>query len=612
MLQFTSAKFYQNDKLRSYEGLGITYSNYSWIIPIETCVATLQPVDFNYQSVSSYIIKYKNQIEDGSIASLLDSEIIEEFQLLCIFGLKSFFNQDKQVVESNCRTSPKHGGNELIPNKFVNRFFSLLNDGSKEEADRFSIFVEKVIDLPRADYEVIMSVLKTFSHSLQLLSSNIDLAYSMMIYCLESLTQNFDGYETNWDDYDQSIKSKLDYFIEKKGFEEDTANEIRQLLLSSTNSKLQQRFINFAIEYVDNMFFKEEANGLSAPLRKSDLKRVLVNAYKLRSGYVHELKEIEAHIKIDDRIGGEFFVWDKEPFLTYRGLVRLVHHIISNFIDSREVLKTEHDYDWYNHLAGTIPMNLHPQYWIGDAEHFSPSGSTILLSGFLSYLAGGLLNKEKIIPLVDLSLKIEELFENGVKKEYKLPMMAFYTLYNVNIKSSDESLVHQFYLKSYEDILEEGLKYILKKEYQPPMVNMYSLFNQIIFTSHRSPNYQRFIDEHGQILDDCSIESIITFSISGQKWPWKIDEIQKEYCAYKKKKYNKLSLNIPPIFELLISINIANSYLENEDIINFNKWMDISILDYPGNSKRQEYIEKKKQEEKPITMSDFLELVEIK
>ncbi len=609
MLQVTSGKFYKTDELRSYEGIGISYSNFNWIIPIKTCVATLQPVETNYSSITSYIIKYTNQIENkGAIGGLLDSEIIEQFQLLCIFGLKSFFNSDKSIVEQYCRVSPKGSETEYVPSKFVNQFFDIPVVGSNEDAKNFVKFVEKVIDLPREKYIVVIDVLKAFSHSLQFLDSNIDLSYSIMIYCIESLAQNFDEYKSNWKDYDPSVKSKLDKLFEKHGLGNGITDEIRQLLLSSSNSKLKQRFVEFTEKYVTDEFFKSEADGIKNPLRKSDLKQVLDNAYKMRSEYVHGLKEIEKHIKIDNLIFEETTSWEDKRYLTYRGLVRLVHHVISTFIKNQEILKIENGYDWYNNLPQTIQMYLHPKYWVGDANNFSPNGSIIMLSGFLEYLSYGLLNDEKIIPLVGLCLKIEQLIESGVKKEYKLPMMAFYLMYNINIESSNESLVHQLYLKDYEDLLEKGLKYVIKTEYQPPMVNIYSLYNQIIFTKHKAPNYHSFLDKHADILDNCCIESIITYLMIGKELPWEIDEIEKHYRNYKKKKYNKLSLTIPPIFELFISINIANAYLREDNIICFNKWIDLSILDHPGNLIIQKYIEKNKIEQSPIDFKKILDL----
>jgi len=125
MLQIISGKFFKSDNRYIHEAKGITYSNYSWIEPIKTCVATLEPVD-TYKSVSSYVISYTNQIEKeraGVLVRTGDSEIVQQFQLLCIFGLKAFFDTDRNNVEINCRERPKSSNDFYLPSIFVPRFF---------------------------------------------------------------------------------------------------------------------------------------------------------------------------------------------------------------------------------------------------------------------------------------------------------------------------------------------------------------------------------------------------------------------------------------------------------------------------------------------------------
>jgi hypothetical protein len=62
MLQIISGKFFDSDDRYAYDAKGIVFGNYSWRHPIQTCVATLEPVD-TYASVASYVISYVNQIE---------------------------------------------------------------------------------------------------------------------------------------------------------------------------------------------------------------------------------------------------------------------------------------------------------------------------------------------------------------------------------------------------------------------------------------------------------------------------------------------------------------------------------------------------------------------
>lgn len=104
MLQIITGKFFKKDvPLRTYDRKGITYSNYSWMEPIKTSVATLEPVEIYSTSVSSFVISYVNKIEKmegpGSIVRIGDYEIVHQFELLSFFGLKSFFQMIEPLLK---------------------------------------------------------------------------------------------------------------------------------------------------------------------------------------------------------------------------------------------------------------------------------------------------------------------------------------------------------------------------------------------------------------------------------------------------------------------------------------------------------------------------------
>jgi hypothetical protein len=91
MLQVISGKFFKPGFRQTSPAKVILYSNYSWIGTIQTCVATLEPVDTFGSSICSYVLNYTNQMEGeprpGALAPTGDWEIIRQFQLLCTFGL---------------------------------------------------------------------------------------------------------------------------------------------------------------------------------------------------------------------------------------------------------------------------------------------------------------------------------------------------------------------------------------------------------------------------------------------------------------------------------------------------------------------------------------------
>jgi hypothetical protein len=119
MLQVISGKFFKKPNRFTHDAKAVTYSNFSYYQSIKTCIATLEPADIFHESAVPYIINYTNQIEydeirPGVISRIGDPEIVQQFQLLCIFGLRAFFHTDKQNVEINCRERRKNSGDHYL------------------------------------------------------------------------------------------------------------------------------------------------------------------------------------------------------------------------------------------------------------------------------------------------------------------------------------------------------------------------------------------------------------------------------------------------------------------------------------------------------------------
>src|SRR5579872_6765317 len=115
MLQIISGKFFKTDDRHHHDGKGILFSNYSWIRPIKTSVATLESLDPYKSAVISHVVTYLNQIEKVAppgkdvLIRTGDYEIVDQFQLLCTFGLKAFFHPDKTAVAVSCRAQRSSG-----------------------------------------------------------------------------------------------------------------------------------------------------------------------------------------------------------------------------------------------------------------------------------------------------------------------------------------------------------------------------------------------------------------------------------------------------------------------------------------------------------------------
>ncbi|UOR12635.1 hypothetical protein [Halobacillus amylolyticus] len=539
MLQISTGKFFEKDDLYINDGKGILYSNYSWRDSIDTCVGKVEPVD-NHGNISAYVFCYENRMEKGGILVRTgDHEIIEQFQLIFSFFFQCFTDPDRNAVEMNCRKNKRNMNDEFLPYEFAGRNFEPKINGNEQEVKEFNVFLERLMGLERDKYKQLVQCLEAYNNSLVALNYNFELAYSLLIYCLESISQSFDSYEPTWDDYDQREKLKIDEVLSE--LEEEQSDAIKSILLENRHLKLQKRFITFITSNIDDSFFVEEAEGINVPLRKSHINQLLKNAYGIRSKYVHSLQSIMKQLKMPSIGSGEVYSWGGNPQITYKGLLRLTHHVIKNFFESQECLESE-SYNWRDDLPGVVQVELDAKYWIGNTDEFSQEQSIPKLNGFLSQLEMAFIYEQPLTELTDLMKIYQEKIPQS-KKKYKLPMISTYILYNLQLK---------------EELRVSG--------------------------------YEKVIESNQSALDDPSIEGLLTYAIVSHELPYDTFQSEDVYLKYDKSKYNPSSIKIPKYFELLIMLNLVNKFHNEGDIDRYNVWLRECILNTPGNIELQKHL----------------------
>lgn len=539
MLQISTGKFFEKDDLYVNDGKGILYSNYSWRDPINTCVGKIEPVD-NHGNISAYVFCYTNRMEKGSILVRTgDHEIIEQFKLIFSFFFQCFADPDRNAVEMNCRKNKRNMNDEFLPYEFAGRNFEPKINGTDQEVQEFNVFLEKLMGLERDKYKQLVQCLEAYNNSLVALNYNFELAYSLLIYCLESISQSFDSYEPTWDDYNQREKLELEKIFSE--LEDEQSDAIKDILLEDRHLKLQKRFITFITSNIDDSFFVEEAEGINVPLRKSHISQVLKNAYDIRSKYVHSLQSIMKQLKMPSIGSGEVYSWEGNPQITYKGLLRLTHHVIKNFFESQEYFESE-SYNWKDDLPGVVQVEFDEKYWVGKTEGFSQEHSIIKLNGFLSQLERALIYEQ---PLTDLT-ELMEIYAEKIpqsKKKYKLPMISTHMLYNLHLK---------------EELRVSG--------------------------------YEKVIESNQSTLDNPSIEGLLTYAILTHKLPYSASESEEIYLKYDKSKYKPSSVKIPKFFELLIMSSLANKFHQEGALDKYNVWLRECILNTPGNLELQKHL----------------------
>jgi len=357
MLQIISGKFFTKRAMYRHEGKGILFSNYKWYSPIETSVATLDMTDV-IGSVSPCVVSYLNQIEKesktgaGVLIRTGDWEILEQFRLVSMIGLRALFHSRRDVVTALCRSTPL-SMSDSTPGSLVPRYFQPSIQGTQEEVAYFRKLVKHLIGLPRETYLGVLAAMKGMANALEVVGENIDLAYSLLVFCLESLCQSFDGYDPTWRDYPDGIAARLDPLL--LDLDPQRAAAIREALLRDQHLKLRKRFVEFVLSNIRDSFYGEEAEGTKRPPRRLELAEALSNAYQLRSGYAHALEPIHELIRTRAFASGETLLWKHKPYLTLAGLARLARHVLCTFVLRQGVLETE-AIDWRKQLPGSRPV----------------------------------------------------------------------------------------------------------------------------------------------------------------------------------------------------------------------------------------------------------------
>ena len=512
MLQVISGKFYEpGGDITETAAEGVIYSNTAYPLPIVTPVATLTLVDAS-DGIGKYTVSYVARFEQRPnrvrILRMGESTIIEQFRLLTLFSFKAYFSTARNEVMTTCYVVEGAEARNR-PASYVRTFFDPVVELTPDDVQRFQRFVDKVIAMPRKSYEKVMDCLGCFADALELVVYNMDLAYSMLVYCAEALSQGFDNFVAGWEDVPEDTRSPLDEIF--AGIDPASAEGIKKVLLGQQHFKLGQRFINFLSNHLPESFYTNDANGLVNPIRPSELKKLLTNVYGARSKFVHELNAIRNQIKVSQIGSGEVYHSFGDPYLTFNGMVRLLHTVLNEFIE-RQPIYTNEDFEWDRALSKILPTDVvelppAPQHWIWEVGSAVPKLSARRLTGFLS----SLLTRE----MTDMNAVVERyttLLPDVPSEKDRLHMALLCELY--------------FYVYGHMPGVRE-----LKEKY-------FRL---------------------GTRLNKPSIHAMLYRLLTGEKWNWSPDRSAEMYTTYEKQRVGG-EFSIPLVWELALILEVANQF----------------------------------------------------
>jgi hypothetical protein len=525
----------------------------------------LRPADlWRSTGLASYVVRYTNRHEqrpgDGLVLAAAD-EAVDQFRLLTSFWFRAFFHPDRTYLEVLCRSKPRSPLDAETPRSLVPRFFTDGLHASASEVEGLVTFVAKVLAMPRRKYRLALACLAGFFNALETIGTNFDLGYSLLVYVLEALGQGAREYTPTWQDYEPLVKDRLDRVLAR--IDSDAATQIRAALLSSAQLKLTKRFMEFVSEHVSDEFFTTGAIGVTRALPRSQLERALLNLYKARSGFVHELRKVRQQIRHAALSGPttDLIVWEHEPYFTMAGLVRLTHHVLANFIARQEVLETEDWPEWRSELPGSIRLEIAPQYWIWQTEGFTAEHGPVRLAGFLSHLLRTFGSGAPTVPNMAPVMEMIELLVPTCRGADRRALLVLYLLYHSVTRSlGSES--------------------------------------------------ERFLRENAAYLEECEIEMLAVWPLLHEDDPeWPIERCVAAFENYMKRRYRPQALSLPLAFEIAITAQIASRFLALGEMESFIRWVDRATLDAAGRRDLQDYLCRCKTETRRIDPRVLLGIV---
>lgn len=227
--------------------------------------------------------------------------------------------------------------NQFEPHLLVPARFEPNNVIADEQARKATDFIERITSAADSHFLVMLRTVRAYERAhLALERGQVDLAYALLVFALECLTQAQKKPDrAEWEDFHPKQRDQLDNLFRSGAVPEPAANTIRDILRGTEHLRLNKRFTEFVTRMLPATFFcAGSVDSRKAPIRRSLLPRLLTQAYSLRSGYAHELAPLAEAIR--SRADLEYCsLRDGTLVLTFRGLHRIVRNVVTVFAESR-------------------------------------------------------------------------------------------------------------------------------------------------------------------------------------------------------------------------------------------------------------------------------------
>lgn len=516
MLQINSGKLFASDEFQTNALTGILYSNGRLPndAPCATEAGTIRGTGFG-PTDAGIVYELEERIEGspeaGVIASHSVQPYLQDFAIIASFVLGIVVDPSIDVVRT--LTSGKPGfASYNKPGEYVARFFEPRVFIQPAELEGFAAFVSSLIALERKYFLGVLRAMRTFTAGLHAIADDLGLAYTLLVSAGESLAQDFDRHETNWNHVDERKRIAIDKALARAA--PSTRDAVRKAIVGTEHTSLGRRYRAFLVDHIGDTYFRREGDGRHIP--RFELEEALKQAYGFRSAFIHRSQ------RLPDPLRAPYGHWEsttveRRPILTFQGLANLTREAILEFV--RRGPKVEREaYRYQNERAGILMMQIAPQHWV-----FQPLGhakfARARVEGVLSLVAS-MQKREEGAGMVDLRPVVAEV-------EKMLPSAA--------------------------------------KAHRPALLALHFLYNFGTPDEYRSEGYAEFRDEHFLEFSQPTSEALVVATTMGWTWTNSLSDHRTMIDRYFAERVRPNGLHAPRLHEAAMWLDLADRHRAEGD-----------------------------------------------
>lgn len=462
MLQIVQGMYFRDVPLTDTTHRGILYTNlhafgdrqvhpliFGRILPTTT-----------WGGVGSLTIEAKEHLEtvtesghQEALVATSGEQLIDEIAAVIAFCFNVVCVRDYDMARrliSRRETPAQISGN---PASILRQTFEPVVVLSEAGLADLDAFVRNLLALKRKSYEAVIRAIQQVVDATLIVGEDATLAYTLMVAALESLGQAAKPEPGSWSDYDEQKRARID--AATKGLGADRLERIQGAILANEHSALRRKFVAFVLNHVEPSFYRDEAVGAIRPIAAFELPTALRDAYDIRSRNVHALQNLAPEMWMaSDRADTSHP--DDTTLLSLEGLARLSRHVIRRFVE-RAPKGVDKDFRYRSVLPGVLRARMAAQYWIHQADFFTPKTAPTVLNGMIEFLIEGMSGRSEagLVDMTAVLAKIEKTALGLAKPCDRLPMAAIVTLWNNCAPADQRRGLKPKLLKQFAKDLEE-------------------------------------------------------------------------------------------------------------------------------------------------------------